>query len=95
MITFWKRPYEEFVDFSFDLNTGEGKVRLIEKGNGAGSNLVHALSGQPLSVVTPEGKTIQIDIGKVMPPKGQKVAPEDVEKIRRWIDHGAPKERPK
>jgi hypothetical protein len=91
---FWRKPYAEFVEFKFTLNTGEGEVRLIEKGDGANSNLVKALEGKPLTAVAPDGKRVEVPLSKAMPPRGQKATPEQIEKIRRWIDHGAPEKRP-
>ena len=90
---FWNKPYEEFVEFEFTPNTADGKVRLLVKGDGANSNLVRALQGKDLATRLPDGRTQTFSVPQ-MPPGGKKVSPEDVERIRRWIDHGAPKVRP-
>ncbi len=89
---FWDKPYEKTVDLVFNLQTRDGAVRLIEKGNGAGSNLVRALKGEPLTIVMPDGR-IEHETFPVMPPNS-KMPDEDIERLRRWIDHGAPKEKP-
>jgi hypothetical protein len=89
---FWTKSYAEFVDFEFTTAGGE-KVRLVKKGDGAGSNLIRALKGEPLQG-TADGKPVEI-ASKLMPPKGAKPTAEQIEQIRRWIDRGAPETRPK
>ncbi len=89
---FWTKPYADFVDLQFQSNSGD-TVKFLLKGNGAGSNLVKALKGQPLDVVGPDGKPKQVQFN-VMPPKGEPMAPADIERLSRWIDHGAPETKP-
>ncbi len=88
---FWTKSYEEF--FAFEFNSPEGKIRLFDAGKGAESNLVRALRGQPLIVRAADGTTREQPFSR-MPPKGAPVPEADIERVRRWIDHGAPKERP-
>ena len=88
---FWTKPYAAFVAFEFEA--GGGVVKLIVKGDGAKSNLVRALEGKPLTVTMPDGKTKE-ETFALMPPKGGPVPPGDIERIRRWIDHGAPETKP-
>ncbi len=66
---FWKKDYDAFVKYEFALQTVEGKVKLLEPGNGAGSNLVRALRGAPLLVRKPDG-SMKEEAFSVMPPKG-------------------------
>src|SRR5205085_1697784 len=91
---FWELSYADFMakDFAWD-SAGGGTVQLIDKGHGADSNLVRALRGQPLKVKDPaSGKVTEQPLGKTMPPpgKGQKMSDEDIAKIEKWIDAGAP-----
>ena len=88
---FWKKTRDELCGYEFE--TADGKVRMLIVGDGAHSNLVRALLNQPLTVQRPDGTTFEKAYG-VMPPKGDPVSPADVERIRRWIDHGAPEKKP-
>ena len=88
---FWTKTYEEFVAYEFD--SADGKVKLLEAGKGAESNLVRALEGRPLLVRAANGTTKPQDFAR-MPPKGAPVPAADIERVRRWIDHGAPQTRP-
>ena len=90
---FWKKDYDAFLKYEFALQTVEGKVKLLEPGNSAGSNLVRALRGAPMLVRKPDGR-IQEEAFSVMPPKGAPMKAADLERVARWIDHGAPKTRP-
>jgi mono/diheme cytochrome c family protein len=89
---FWEKSYADFVDYAFDWPAMNAKIKLIEKGNGADSNLVHALKGEKLKVVDEKGAVRYEDLGRIMPPggKGTPMPAEDVEKIKKWIDAGAP-----
>ena len=66
---------------------------MLEPGKGAGSNLVRALEGRPLIVRAADGTTKEQEFSR-MPPKGAPVPEADIARIRRWIDHGAPRDRP-
>jgi mono/diheme cytochrome c family protein len=88
---FWTKSYADFLALEFTTASGE-KVRLLNPGDGAGSNLVRALKGEALEG-TVDGKPVVVP-GKLMPPKGAKPTPEQIERIRRWIDRGAPEKRP-
>jgi hypothetical protein len=90
---FWEKSHEQFLAFEFEMSSRDGTVRLVEPGNGAGSNLVRALKGEKLVVVLPAGGKEEVEAER-MPPTGSPMADADIERIRRWIDHGAPKERP-
>ena len=90
---FWKKDYDAFLKYEFTLLTVEGKMKLLKPGDSAGSNLIRALRGAPLLVTKADG-SVHEETFSVMPPKGGPMKPDDIEKIRRWIDHGAPKTRP-
>jgi hypothetical protein len=92
---FWEKPHAEFVEFEFEMRTEDGSIRLLEKGQkGADSNLVKALTdGKGLVAKMADGTTKTVDVDR-MPSNGDPMPPEDVEKIRRWIDHGAKEHRP-
>jgi hypothetical protein len=88
---FWKKDYEQFLAYSFD--TTEGKAKLLIPGDGANSNLYKAIVGKTLTVIGPDGNPKEAAFPR-MPQKGGPVPAADIERIKRWIDHGAPKERP-
>jgi hypothetical protein len=90
---FWEKSHAEFVAMEFDMTSEEGKVKMVEPGNGAASNLVRALRGDPLTIKLPDGSTKTLEMDR-MPPKGDPVSEADIVRISRWIDHGAPKDRP-
>jgi hypothetical protein len=89
--SFWNKPYADFVALEFEA--GGGTIRLLDKGDGAGSNFVRALEGRPLVVKMPDGTTKE-EAFPPMPPRGGPMPATDIERIRRWIDHGAPESRP-
>jgi mono/diheme cytochrome c family protein len=93
---FWEKPYAEFVDFAFPFTSDkyDVKIRMIEKGKGADSNLIRALTGRPLVGTKADGTTVEISDIPLMPPKGKKPPKEDIDRLARWIDAGAPEKRP-
>jgi hypothetical protein len=88
---FWKKSRDELCAYEFE--TTDGRVKMLVVGDGAKSNLVRALRHEPLTVTKADGTTVEKLYG-VMPPKGDPVSDADIERIRRWIDHGAPEKRP-
>lgn len=90
---FWKKDYDAFVGLSFPVPSVNGRMRLLTPGDGARSNLVRALRGAPLTVDLPDGSTREEPFS-VMPPTGAPMPERDIARIQRWIDRGAPKERP-
>jgi len=87
---FWTKSYEEF--YAYEVDSTEGKIRLIEPGNGTNSNMIRGLSGRPMLVRKADGTLAEHDFGR-MPGKGAGMPAAQIERLRRWIDHGAPRER--
>jgi hypothetical protein len=90
--TFWTKPYDAFLAYTFDVADPAGTVALVTKGDGAGSNLIRGLKGEPLKIRKADG-TIAERAFDPMPP-GKPLPAVDVERIRRWIDRGAPEKKP-
>ena len=89
---FWNLSYAEFIAFSFPRSAGEdGTLRLLIPGDSAKSNLLKALKdGKGISVTQADGTTTVVDI-KRMPPRGKKLpTADDLAKLAKWIDAGAP-----
>jgi hypothetical protein len=91
----WTLPYRDFLAFAFDIPSEGARARLLVVGDGARSNLVRALAAKPL-IAEKDGREIEVDLGRAMPPKGkgQAVSAADVARIQRWIDRGCPEKRP-
>jgi mono/diheme cytochrome c family protein len=62
----------------------DGKLKALQGGN-SGPAIVPGKSGESLLVDLVAG----LDEGQVMPPKGPRLTPEQVDTLRRWIDQGA------
>lgn len=88
------RAYDEFMKVEFNLQTRDGKVVLLERGNSARSNLVRAFRGEKLLVILPNGKEEEWAWDKVMPPGSKKPTDTQIELMARWIDHGCPEHKP-
>jgi hypothetical protein len=91
---FWELPYEEFIAFEFPFEWGgEGKIRLITPGDGAGSNLIRGLKdGKSVVVTYADGRTEIKDVRRMPPRGGKYLSDEDLQKLVKWIDAGMPRE---
>ena len=88
---FWDLPHKEFVELSFPYSWDEPEnlVKLLEPGNGAGSNLILALTTGRITVITEDGRTVRKKIAVM--PKGQNpMSDDDIKAISDWIDAGCP-----
>jgi mono/diheme cytochrome c family protein len=91
---FWTLSYDEFLKFEFPRTEGEdGTIRLLVVGDSAKSNLIKALrDGKGIVVKFSDGREETQDI-KRMPPRGKKKpTDEELEKLSKWIDAGAPEQ---
>jgi hypothetical protein len=91
---FWTLPYADFIKFTFPRTEGEdGTIQLLVVGDSAKSNLLKALrDGKGIVVKFPDGREEVQDI-KRMPPRGKKKpTEEELAKLAKWIDAGAPEQ---
>ena len=89
---FWTLPHAEFVKFQFPHPDG-GSIKLLVVGDASKSNLIKALKdGQGIVVTHPDGREEVKDIRR-MPPRGKrKPTDEELAKLSKWIDAGAPEQ---
>ena len=91
---FWTLSYAEFIAFRFPRSEGEdGTIQLLVPGDSAKSNLIRALKdGKGILVTYADGRTEEVEI-KRMPPRGKKKpTDDDLAKLAKWIDAGAPEQ---
>jgi mono/diheme cytochrome c family protein/ketosteroid isomerase-like protein len=87
---FWELPYEKFVAFEFEDYADGAKIRLLVPYDGKNSNLVKALrDGKGITITKADGTPGTKNVTR-MPKNAAPMPDEDVAKIERWIDAGAP-----
>ena len=88
---FWELPYKDFIAlaFPYSWDEPENTVKLLVPGNGAGSNLILALTTGRIAVTLEDGKVVKKKIAVM--PKGQGAMDDDkIQAISDWIDAGCP-----